>query len=87
MCINILKEGVNKMGSGCFKWCLDKTTRGSGLILKHRKLHWHVRKNFTVRVTKHWNRLSRAVADSPALEIVKKHYVLSVTLLEAGRLD
>lgn len=63
------------MGSGCFKWCLDKTTRGSGLILKHRKLHWHVRKNFTVRVTKHWNRLTRKVAETPFLEILN---ILSV---------
>jgi len=46
-------------------------TRGNGHNLKHRKFQLNVRKNFTLRVTEHWNRLPRVVVDSPALEIFK----------------
>ena len=49
-------------------------TRGNGHKLKRRKFCTNVCKNFfTVRVMEHWNRLPRAVVDSPSLEIFKTY--------------
>ena len=47
-------------------------TGGDGHKLKHGRFPLNIRKHFfTVRMTKHWYRLPREVAESPSLEIFK----------------
>jgi len=65
-------------------------TRGSGHKLKHR-FPLSIKKHFlTLRVTKHWQSLSREVVESSSLETLKNHLdtvlenQLWVTLLEQG---
>ena len=66
------KGSYKKEGDRLFsRVCCDRTRR-NGFKLKERRFVLHIKnKLFTVRVERHWNRLSRDVVDTLSLKTIK----------------
>jgi len=67
-----LKGAYKKAGEGLFTRACSDRTRGNSFKLKEGRCRSDTRKKFcTMRVVKHWNRLSREAVDAPSLEVFK----------------
>ncbi|KFV04750.1 hypothetical protein N340_12371, partial [Tauraco erythrolophus] len=67
-----LKGAYRKAGEGLFTRACSDRTRGNGFKLKEGRFRLDIRKKFfTLRVVRHWNRLSREAVDAPSLEVFK----------------
>jgi len=67
-----LKGAYRKDGENLFsRACYDRT-KSNGFKLRKSRFKLDIRKKFfTIRVAKHWNRLSREVVEAPSLETFK----------------
>lgn len=66
MCINTCKKGTARV----FLLVLSDKTKGSRPQIQN--CYLSIRKNFfSLKVIEHWNKLPRAVVESPSLEIIR----------------
>ena len=67
-----LKGAYRKAGEGLFIRADSNRTRGNGFKLEEGRFRIDIRKKiFTVKVVRHWNRLSSKVVNAPYLEAFK----------------
>lgn len=77
-----LEPSNSTLGCHCRVSTIIENIRGKRHKLKHRKSHKNMRQNFTLRVTKHQNRLHVEVLESPSLDILKIHlHTIPYTML------
>ncbi|KAK4818824.1 hypothetical protein QYF61_019861 [Mycteria americana] len=67
-----LKGAYKKTGEGLFSRTGSDRTRANGFKLKEGRFRLAIMKKFfTMRMVRHWNRLPREVVDAPSLEVFK----------------
>ena len=72
MAFHYLKGSYRKEGDRLFSRVCGDRTRGNGFKLREGRFRLDImKKSFTMRVLKHWNRLPRVVVDAPSLETFK----------------
>jgi len=67
-----LKRAYNKAGEGLFTGACSDRSWYNGFKLKEGRFRLHIRKKFfTMRVVRHWNRLSGEAVAAPSLAVFK----------------
>jgi len=91
-----LKGPYRKDGENIFSRACCYRTRSNGFKLREGRFRLDTRKKFvTIRLVKHWNRLSREAVEAPSLETFKARLDgalsnliwLKMSLLTTGHLD